>query len=288
MEARPQPVGSYGEAVARLEAIKAQESGPAYNPVCRSQALLHGGPTPTVVALLHGITNCPQQWIQFSQLLYDRGHTVVIPRLPQHGLADRQPRHLDRLTAEDFRAWGDSVVDIAVGLGEQVVVMGISAGGVIAAWAAQRRPEVAQAVLVAPSFGAKGLPPLAQRSLMRTLTRLPALHSRPFPNAPPHCYRGHSFRAIGQIMALGWLVLDAARREAPAARRIVSLTNPADDAVDNRLTARLEARWRARGANLTVGRLDAGLRLGHDIIDPRQPYARTSVVYPWLVEQAGL
>jgi pimeloyl-ACP methyl ester carboxylesterase len=41
----------------------------------------------------------------------------------------------------------DEVVDIAQGLGEQVSMAGISMGGVVTAWAAQNRPDIARPIL---------------------------------------------------------------------------------------------------------------------------------------------
>jgi len=44
------------------------------------------------------------------------------------------------------------VVDIAQRLGEQVVMLGISAGGVATAWAAQNRSDIDLAVIISPVF----------------------------------------------------------------------------------------------------------------------------------------
>ena len=50
---------------------------------------------------------------------------------------------------------GARAVDIAAGLGDQVTIAGLSAGGVVAAWAAQHRRDVHRAVLIAPSLGVR-------------------------------------------------------------------------------------------------------------------------------------
>jgi carboxylesterase len=93
--------------------------------------------------------------------------------MPRHGLADRMTSELGKLRAEELRDFGDLTVDIAVGLGDRVTVVGLSAGGVVAAWLAQHRPEVARAVLIAPSFGLGTLGKWPQLVFMNLLLALP-------------------------------------------------------------------------------------------------------------------
>src|SRR5579864_3405863 len=63
------------ERFARLESI---DEDPI-NPVCRSQLLTHGHKTERVIVLIHGLTNCPRQYVQFAPLLYKRGYNVLVP-----------------------------------------------------------------------------------------------------------------------------------------------------------------------------------------------------------------
>ena len=81
------------------------------------------------VILLHGISNCPHTYVRLGAMLHARGHSVVMPRMPQNGHADRNTDALRRLTAEQLASYGDAAVDVAAGLADEVVVCGISAGG---------------------------------------------------------------------------------------------------------------------------------------------------------------
>ena len=112
---------------------------------CLSRLLTHGEPTERAVVLVHGLTNCPKQWELFGQEAYERGWNVLILRLPEHGLGDRETgkigsvSHLRHLDAQKLARYADQAIDIGVGLGEKTDVMGLSLGGTVAAWSAQER-----------------------------------------------------------------------------------------------------------------------------------------------------
>ena len=112
--------------------------------------------------LVHGITNCPRQFIQLASLFFERGYNVLIPRIPWNGFADRSGVAMERLTARELRAFGDEIVDIARGLGERVTVLGLSGGGVVAAWIAQCRADVDKVVVIAPCIGIVANAPLGR------------------------------------------------------------------------------------------------------------------------------
>ena len=70
----------------------------------------------------------------------------------------RSRQEQSKLTAEDMAALTQETVDIAQGLGKKVTVAGLSAGGVMAAWAAQFRADVDLAVVMGPAFGLPFVP----------------------------------------------------------------------------------------------------------------------------------
>src|SRR5262249_14256513 len=115
--------------------------------------LTHGQTVDDAVVLHHGYTNGPQQFVALARMLHERGRNVLIPRMPYHGLADRLTPAIARLTAQDMVALASESADIAHGLGRRVTIAGLSAGGVMAAWVAQFRGDVARAVAMAPEFG---------------------------------------------------------------------------------------------------------------------------------------
>jgi pimeloyl-ACP methyl ester carboxylesterase len=272
------------ERFARLESI---DEDPI-NPVCRSQLLTHGHKTERVIVLIHGLTNCPRQYVQFAPLLYKRGYNVLVPRLPHHGLADRFTHDLKHLSAQELRDFIDAVIDIASGVGDQVTVAGISAGGVIAAWVLQYRPDVERVILIAPALGVLHFGLFWQWLIMTLCLLLPDGISRllgRFKDAPDHCYLGYSTHALGEVSRLGFAVLQAAKKDKPAGPSALVITNAVDTQVDNQITALLVKRWLDKGLeHLERYEFEAKEGLIHDIIDPAQPKQRTPFVYPILLD----
>ena len=115
--------------------------------------MTHGARAPRVIVLLHGFTDAPVQFELLGKRFFDAGDNVYIPRLPHH--AERvapvaQPRQGCGNQLADF---GDAIVDELRGLGDTIIVAGLSAGGAIAGHIAQTRREVRRAVLIAPAIG---------------------------------------------------------------------------------------------------------------------------------------
>jgi carboxylesterase len=76
LDARPEPTGSYDDAVARFDAIVDAEDDLELFEPCRSELLDHGERTTRAVVLFHGLTNCPVQFDEFAQEMYDTGVNV--------------------------------------------------------------------------------------------------------------------------------------------------------------------------------------------------------------------
>jgi esterase/lipase len=280
----------YEKAAARFALMRAkEEKNQELNPVCRSQLLTHGKKMERVLILMHGMTNCPQQYAQLAPLFFERGYNVLVPRMPFNGLADPETRALRNTTAEGLRDCSNMMVEMAYGLGEQITFGGISVGGVMAAWVAQNRADVDKAVLISPAFTiSRGMGVRLSRMVMRLFLIMPNVMTqriRPFTGALGHNYHGFATRGLGQALRLGFAVYDAAKTTKPAARSVLVITNAADPAVDNRITYKLAERWKARGLErLDTCIFDASYRLIHDIIDPDQQEQQTAVVYPVLLD----
>ncbi len=281
-----EPVDEYTTALDRLASIQGLE-GPGINPVCRTRLLTHGEQTQKAIVLVHGLSNCPAQYTRLGPLFYERGYNVLIPRMPHHGLTDRLTDELGLLTEHELREFSDHMVDIAGGLGRQVTVAGLSAGGVVAAWCAQSRREVAKAVLISPALGLFRLGPAVNRLLMKVFNHLPNLSVRPphhrqlKGDGPSHQYLRHSSRGIGAVLRLSAAVFRAAGSTNPAAGQILVITNANDFVVDNNVTRRLVKLWQARiPENIKTHEFPARLKLAHDLIDPENPDQQTDLVYP--------
>src|SRR5260370_37419034 len=114
----PNPARDYDEALTRFAVMQARD-GSEVNPVCRSTLLTHDERTDDVIVLVHGITNCPRQFVQLAPLFFERGFNVVVPRIPWNGYADQSGVAMDNLMAQELRAFGDAIDDIARDIGER-------------------------------------------------------------------------------------------------------------------------------------------------------------------------
>jgi alpha-beta hydrolase superfamily lysophospholipase len=291
---RTTPAHNYAEAMACLAVLQAQD-GSDVNPVCRSFALTHGQRTPRALVFFHGYTNCPAQFRGLAELFFARGYSVLVPRLPFHGLFDRMAADHARLTADSLVASTQTAVDIACGLGEEVAVAGLSGGGVMAAWAAQVRADVALAVIAAPSFGLPFVSPAVSTVGQEALRVLPNFfvwwdpRTKAAIPGPTHAYPRWATHALAEIMRLGAVVRRQARRAPPAARAVVVLTNAADLGVNNRMAYRLSADWQrqvaaaGRAGSVRTYEFSRAQAVLHDMIDPAQLEQKTALVYPvWL------
>jgi pimeloyl-ACP methyl ester carboxylesterase len=283
------PALDYETAMARLAQVQAQEDDRTLNLVCHSKALTHGRKVERAIVLMHGMTNCPQQYVELAPLFYERGYNVLIPRMPRNGRADEDTDALKYLTASELQDCCTSMVDIARGLGEHVTYAGISAGGTMAAWAVQHRADVDKVVLIAPAFTiSRGLGVGISRFAMYLFLLMPNImtqHFRPFTGGLDHNYRGFATRGLGEMMYLGFSVYDAAKTTKPAARSALVITNAADPAVGNGITRKLVDRWRAKGLEyVETYEFDAKYQLIHDVIDPQQQGQQTALVYPILLD----
>lgn len=283
----PEPPPDYRQTVAGLEALVAETPG-SVRPDAAPIVLDHGRPTEHVFVLLHGLSNNPAQFAPLGRLLFERGHNVIIPRLPYHGEKDRMTEDWGRLTARDMLESGNRAADLARGMGKKVTVAGLSINGTVTAWMAQNRSDLHRVVLLAPFLAPAGLPSWAVSPVERLLLRLPNMFFWWNPKlrdknpGPPYAYPRFPTRVIGQTMLLGSDVLSASRTTPPKSRSILVVTTASDLAADNALTDRLVAQWAAFQPveSVRFPREDA---VPHDFIDIHQPDQKTDQVYAKLI-----
>ena len=172
------PATSYDDAIARIETIRtAEQSSGAINDVCLSDAMTHGQSTEKVVIFFHGFTSCPEQFRELGESFFDRGYNVYIPRLPHHGESDRLAYDaLSGTSAEELAAFATATIDIGRGLGDEMIVGGLSGGGTIATWVIQEHDDVEQAVIIAPFVGIGILPTPLNRPISHILDDIPNFH----------------------------------------------------------------------------------------------------------------
>jgi carboxylesterase len=290
-QSQPNPAPDYNGALEKFAALQALD-GDDVNPVCRSQLLSHGARGERAIVLMHGMTNCPAQYIKLAPLFFERGYNVLIPRTPRNGLSDLNTDDLKNLTAQELATHGDQVVDIARGLGEQVTVVGLSGSAVVVAWLAQFRSNLDKAIVIAPVFGILPNWPVfgtranhAAAGLLNLLPNIMTQRIMPFKEGPSHGYLGFATHGLSHTMDLGAVVFNAAQTTPPAARHILMVMNDADPAVNNAMIRDLTARWRKTAPDrVDLYTFPASMGLIHDIIDPQQKQQKTDLVYPILLD----
>jgi esterase/lipase len=282
--AEPRPTATRDEALARFAEVTAGEEGSMFEP-CRSQLLDHGEATEVVVVLFHGLTNCPAQFSEFGSRLFDEGANVLILRAPRHGLANAAGdgigglSNVDDLKARELADYADTAVDIATGLGDEVRVLGLSMGGVLANWTAQERADVDRVVAVAPAMSIPRVPGFLTTGFVNLFDKAPGL-DLPGESKLDHAYAGESTKGLVATFLLARFVERAADDRGPAAGDVVVVLNPDDNQVDNGFVSAFASSWGSQGVPVvTLPDRD----LPHDVIDPDQPDGDTDLVYPILV-----
>ncbi len=151
------PISSFRETVTQIENIIKSE-GPNLHPSGYTRLLSHGKKTSTAVLWFHGYSSAPQQFIPLGQKCFDLGMNVYIPRAPHHGINDRLTEETRKLTEDELKAWAEESLQLARGLGEKLIVGGLSMGGAITSWLAQIHPEIDLAVVIAPAIAYRVVP----------------------------------------------------------------------------------------------------------------------------------
>jgi carboxylesterase len=105
-----------------------------------------GGPHGALV--LHGFTGCPQSMRGLAQAFAGAGFAVELPRLPGHGTAIED---MLETSWADWSAAAEAAYGDLAGRCDKVVVSGLSMGGTLTLWLAERHPEIAGIVLVNPA-----------------------------------------------------------------------------------------------------------------------------------------
>ncbi|MGD1011551.1 MAG: alpha/beta fold hydrolase [Acidimicrobiales bacterium] len=104
-----------------------------------------GGPIGVLV--VHGFTGSPQSMRPLALAFAEAGYSVELPLLPGHGtsLEDMIPRRWS-----DWSETAEAAYAELAGRSECVFVAGLSMGGSLAIWLAERHPDIAGLVVVNP------------------------------------------------------------------------------------------------------------------------------------------
>ncbi len=291
LESHPNPITSYEESLRRVKAMQEQDNQDMARDVCITKLLDHGSLTENVIVLLHGFTNCPEQFHELGKRFYDAGFNVMIPRLPYHGLSDRLTDALAKLRAEDFCAAGDKVIDIAHGLGRKVTVMGISGGGTLSAWLAQNRPDLDYSFPIAAFFALTKTPGWAMKLFERLGMTVPNFFmwwdprtKAENPHAIYYAYPRYPIRAMVEVFRLGTATQTQASKRPLSAGTISMIINDAEPSVNNDEIIKLLETWQRQGkGNLHRVHFEESLKLPHDFITPGTQGLNIEEIYPRLI-----
>jgi pimeloyl-ACP methyl ester carboxylesterase len=297
LDSRPDPAPSYEEAVLTIDAFWDVESREPLAPEGPSIAMLTGERTAKAAVLFHGYTTVPRQFRLIAQGYRDAGYNVWVPRMPFHGQVDRMTGDLSQLTPKILRDHADRAVDVAAGLGEQVIVVGLSGGGALATWCAVARSEVAETVAISPLMRPAGYPAALTRALVSVLSvpLVPDVYQWWYPSlkrtARGYVYPRFSLRGIGSFLSLVyWTEAVAERDPFPVKGRFTLLRNDGDERLDGRSTEAL-VRTLVAPERLQVVTVPASDGLKHDLVTA-EPWAenadRIGLAYGYLSEALGI
>lgn len=274
------PAAGYLDAVARIEAIQADEAASDLIDEGPSIALLTGSQTTTSVVIFHGYTSVPRQFRLVAEGYRAQGMNVWVPRLPYHGQTDRMTDDFSKITAEGLRDFADHNIDIAAGLGEHVIVIGFSGGGSMAAWAGVEREQVAQTVLISPLLHPLGYPEWQARPLVRAIRLLPFdIYNwwdaeKKDADIEGYNYPRYSLKGIAALLSLGHYVDGrAAQQPYPALAPVLLVRNDGDQRLDSAYNERYVGRMSAP-EQLRVYRIPASAQLLHNFISP-EPFGES-------------
>jgi pimeloyl-ACP methyl ester carboxylesterase len=235
-----------------------------------------------VFLLLHGFTDAPSQFATVGQHLFDRGDNVYIPRLPHHAVRQSPVRALGQVRAPDLIRFGDSVLALAEGLGDSVIVVGLSAGGTIAAKMAQERASVRRAVLISPALAAASITKGASAALSVAGMVLPNVERSGSPDTTrPEYTKGITSRGLAHILLLGGMVInEAVNGPAPRSPEITFLLNERDFTVSEEAALILAQRWLEHDRRVVVYRFPISQGLPHNVMAPSKEGGRPELVFP--------
>ncbi len=241
--------------------------------VLQSSLLLsHGYQTEKTLLCFHGYTKSPNQFIELAYEIFKTGVNVWVPRLPHHGLDDKRSDEQQELSPSDLKSFVARNVDIIKGLGLKPTVLGISGGGVLAAWSASRYPGIDHTISLSPVLGLRNFPKSLYSlvpGLMRWLpNRFVWWEGEEGLVADESGYPKLSTKALGSFLELG-VDLFQMRKEPLASPKLTMVLNQLDDKVDNEISAKTIEGWLKSEKN-QIERIDFSDNdnLDHDIVSP--------------------
>lgn len=289
----PHPIDNYDSAVKAVREIQASE-GDAFYDQTKTVLLTHGKKVKRVVLWLHGYTATTLQFLPLARLCHEKGYNVLVPCLPHHGLRGSYLQETRKIRADELARFADRMVDIAAGLGEEVIVGGLSMGGMMTAWIAQERADVSRALIIAPFLGARIIPARYTKFASTLFQLLPDRirwwdpKTKSTSKEMPFNYPCTSTRSLANIIQLGLVTAALGKKHPPRAEKVWMIINDHDESVNNEMCKKLVHTWQSSGAkNVTTCHFPVEYGLPHDCISLENPKGNTKIVYPAIMDILG-
>ncbi|MFZ4115188.1 MAG: alpha/beta hydrolase [Chthoniobacterales bacterium] len=277
----PHPAASYEEALKKFSAIEKQEAALPLSPEGHSRLMVHGTKTESVFVLLHGLSSCPQQWVPLATLLFDRGANAVILRARDAGHANIFNKKQNEQSGQDLVDQAATSLDIAAGLGDQVILVGLSAGALGASWMAQHRDGIDRVVLISPFFSPYQWSVPVCDIVMSLLARLPNFYiwKKGYESDPSYVYPGYGTQCVAKTLQLSRAIRSF---QGPLkAGQMDILFSGADLVVNRQLIEHVVKKWSDQNPGKVFKyEFPASLGIGHDCIDPNKHDSKTERSYP--------
>ena len=193
-------------------------------------------------------------------------------------------------------SWTDSAIDVGAGLGEHVIVSGLSAGGTLSAWAAKNRSEVSEAVLVAPLVQVTALPGWLNKPLYQLTPALPPIWmwwnsaKKEQQKAPEMAYPRYTLRSLGDFLAIAASLTNGQVKRVGKLERVVVITNDADTTLRNDVALSvLQRELKPLSAEWAQYAIPTRRGWKHDLIDPLgENRAHSADIYRTILPMYGL
>lgn len=283
----PHSAKNYREAMDKFLTIEKLESVLPLRPEGRSRLFSHGKKTDRAFVLLHGLTNCPEQFVPLANILFQSGANVVIPRAQYAGYADAMNDVQGLQSGQDLLDQAAEGLDIAAGLGGRVTLVGLSGSAVAAAWMAENRDGIDSALLLAPFFGLDGHPVWQIDAVASVLTRIPNSYKWWNENlkeknpGPSYAYPRYGTFCMADTIQLSRNVRAGINRGPLKAGRLDIVTTGTEQGANNSLTDQLADDWASKNpGRVAIYEFPETDGVPHDMVDPNQPEAKVGISYP--------
>ena len=264
--------------------IAKDTANPTVLPECKSLDVHPTVPQLGVVLLFHAYTSCPNQFSALAGRLAAAGYRVLVPRWPEHGIADTNAEPVP-VDPQDLANFAMRTTAIALGLDQRTVVCGLSGGATLALWAAEHNAGVQRVVALAPFLSPAAVPTRlshAAGNLMRYAPNLDVWWDFSLKEAdqvPRYSYAKFATRSLAGLMSIA-STLGTTRSNA----YVVHVLNAGDESVDPAAIRVLVGQQRDAGDLVSVYEFPASLHAPDRYVDPDDPDNRIEQTYPALVD----